>query len=551
MTNISDPIVSDDDLIKSLQARHAANLKPGLDGHAERRKLYLETALAYGRLGKDNAALIKAAEDLGAKKRKGQDASCYLAPGLVGVKLKDYTGDAYDKVKGRLQTVAGVLKAADHLAGPHGGLANIDLGKLGGLFGDATAFQKAVKATLRDIRTAEKATVAGDFTIADFQGEDDAAEVKATARVIETLKAYPSIAEVTGLKLSQPGRLFVLVGLDDEDGTRISRQLQLGPEQIAALLPKDDLSKVDGMVNGVAEAFALAKYLFPDRTSSYPLDADETVTKATRMRQSTRTMLIKGTQLEVSLGHVDQPTMLMVTTLNDPAGTGVTEPHVVLGSSRRVFESIIIPEHTRVAYKWGGLTKPEDKKNRVLRFTRSDPDRVVDIGLIPAGDWGDSIYQKPFAHRLSAEYSDVGVRTISDEVLARLKAEVLDDKTARKVADVVVRMKEGNLLIKLGTASNLQYDAALDGGRADEFKLNIGGEDFRLALSAAMAGTTDDQVGISGDARGVVRIQWNGRGAKHAVYIAKKDGDRRDSAGLFQRYDRMTFPHVVVMKGAA
>ena len=548
MPNFSQPVLSDEDLIKSLQARHAANLKPGLDGHAEGRKLYLETALAYGRLGKDNPALIKAASDLGGKKRKGQDDSSYLAFGLVGLKLGDYTEDAWDTVKGRIQTVAGILRAAEYWAGDIG-LANVTLKQLEELSGNTKAFQKSVKATLKEIRKAEKGTVAGDFTIADFQGEDEAAEVKATARVIETLKAYPSIAEVTGLKLSQPGRLFVLVGLDDEDGTRISRQLQLGPEQIAALLPKDDLSKVDGMVNGVAEAFALAKYLFPDRASSYPLDADETVTKATRMRQSTRTMLIDGKQLEASLGHVNQPSMLMVTTLND--STGVTDPHVVLGSSRRVFESIIIPEHTRVAYKWGGLTKPEDKKNRVLRFTRSDPDGVVDIGLIPAGDWGDSIYQKPFAHRLSAEYSDVGVRTISDDVLARLKAEVLDDKTARKVADVVVRMKEGNLLIKLGTASNLQYDAALDGGRADEFKLNIGGEDFRQALSAALAGTTDDQVEISGDARGVVRIQSNGRGATHAVYIAKKDGDRRDSAGLFQRYDRMTFPHVVDMKGAA
>ncbi len=549
MTNISEQILSDDDLIKSLQARHTANLKPRLDGHVERRKLYLETALAYGRLGKENAALIRATRDLGGTKREGQDVSSYLAVGLVGLKLTDYTDDALDTVKSRIQTVAGVLRAAEYLAEDIGGLANVTLGQLEKQFGETKAFQKAVKATLVKIRKAEKATVAEELTIADFEGEDDAAEAAATARVIETLKAYPSIAEVTGLKLSQPGRLFVLVGLDDEDGTRISRQLQLGPEQIAALLPKDDLSTVEGRVNGIAECFALAKQLFPDRASSYPLDTDETVTKATRMRQSTRTMLIDGTQLQASLGHVDQPSMLMVTTLNDP--TGVTEPHVVLGSSRRVFESIIIPEHTRVAYKWGGLTKPEDKKNRVLRFTRSDPDGVVDIGLIPAGDWGDSIYQKPFAHRLSAEYSDVGIRTISDDVLARLKAEVLDDKTARKVADVVIRMKEGNLLIKLGTAANLQYDAALDGGRADEFKLNIGGEDFRQALSAALAGTTNDQVGISGDARGVVRVEWKGRGATHAVYIAKKDGDRRDSAGLFQRYDRMTFPHVVVMREAA
>jgi len=546
--NISVPIVSDEDLIKSVQDRHAATLQPGLDGHAERRKLYLETALAYGRLGKDNAALISAAEDLGAKKRKGQDASSYLAPGLVGVKLSDYTGDAYDKVKGRIQTVAGVLRAAEYWAGETG-LANVTLEQLEKLSGNSKAFQKSVKTTLAKIRKAEKATVAEELTIADFEGEDDAAEVAATDRVIETLKAYPSIAEVTGLKLSQPGRVFVLVGLDDEDGTRISRQLQLGPEQIAALLPKDDLSTVEGRVNGIAESFALAKLLFPDRASSYPLDADEPETKATRMRQSTRTMLINEATLQTSLGHVDQPSMLLVTTLND--ATGVTEPHVVMGSSRRVFESIIVPEHTRVAYKWGGLKTPEDKKNRVLRFTRLEPEGAVDIGLIHAGDWGTSTYRNPWAHRLSAEYDDVGVRTISGEVLARLKANVLDDKTARKVADAVVRMKEGNLLIKPGTASYLQFDAAVDGRRADAFTLKISGEDFRLALSAAMAGTTDDQVGISGDARGVVRIQWKGRGATHAVYIAKKDGDRRDSAGLFQRYDRMMFPHVVDMKEAA
>lgn len=549
MLNTSHPTVSDDDLIKSLQARHAANIKPGLDGHAERRKLYLETALAYGRLGKGNLALINATEALGGTKRKGQDDSSYLAVGLVGMKLDDYTDDALVTVKSRIQTVAEVLRASEYLAGPIGGLANVTLGQLEEQFGNTKAFQKAVKATLARIRKAEKAAVAGDLTIADFEGEDETAEVAATALIIETLKAYPSLADVTGLKLSQPGRVFVVVGLADEDGTRISRQLQLGPKQIAALLPKTDLTELDGRVNGVAEAFALAKQLFPDRTSRYPLDADEPVTEATRMRQSTRTMLTNGTQLEVSLGHVDQPSMLMVTTLNDT--TGLTEPHVVMGSSRRVFENMIVPEHTRVAYGWGGLTAPAEKKNRVLRFTRSNPDGVVDIGLIPAGDWGDSIFQKPFAHRLSAEYSDVGVRTISGEVLARLKAEVLDDKTARKMADVDVRMKEGNLLIKPGAASTLQYDAALDGGHAAELKLTISGEDFRLALSAAMAGTTDDRVGISGDARGVVRVEWKGRGATHAVYIAKKDGGNRDSAGLFQRYDRTTFPHVVTMKEAA
>lgn len=520
--------------LADIRTRLSADMAGQLLTDRTRKKLYLEAAITYASLGGHKSQeLIDASANCGAIANKTGWAGRWLMAGLTAT---DWNGfPEIDKAarNDQLQSLAGIIRASIHLAGGLPALAAMTVAELEAKF--VGPFQAAVRKALSDEAKGSKASEG--FSEADLTGVDESTDHEEQLDLLEKVRGLGTVETLSNFRPSKPGQPFLLVGYWDENGSHIAREIPVSMSALSAMLPPPNLDGLDGILNGVSEHLLLTKGLLPNRPSQLPVDAQvETITDATPMRVSGRTTMLRGDRLTTSLSHMSSPEMMIVTSLVDGA-TLPSGPHIFHPPARARFEADVAPENQRQHFTFEGVEK--DAKLNALTFKRARSGKPAKIGLIPAGDWGSNPERSPFAHRLAAAYRDVGVRSIGDDALVRLKSEILDNKAARQAGAVEVRMKEGNVLLKAGKASSLQYDALLDGGVTDDLRLSVPMKDFQAAMTAAVAGATDGKVSISGDKRGVVCVSWTGRGATHRVYIASVLADEtRDNADLFQRYDK-------------
>ncbi|WP_426028024.1 hypothetical protein [Brevundimonas sp. TWP2-3-4b2] len=499
--------------------------------------MYLEAAVTYAALGgHESAELIDASTTNGSIKNKMGWEGRWLMAGLTDTNWHSFPDEDKDDRNDQLQNLAGIIRASIYKAGGLTELAVMTVSDLDSKF--EGSFQKAVRQALSD--EAKGKVPAGGMVDTDVTGEDEAALRQQELDLLREVRNLGSVETLPNFRPSRPGQPFLLVGYWDEAGSHIAREISVSMSALSAMLPPPNLDDLDDNVNGISEHILLTKALLPNRPSQSPEDAQtETVTEATPMRVSGRTTMLRGDRLDTSLSHMSSAEMVITTKLSKGA-TLPAGPFIFHAPARAKFEKDVAPEKLRQHFTFGDIT--QDKKLSSLTFKRANSEKPVKIGLVPAGDWGSNRRCNPFAYRLSDTYNDVGIRSIGGEALARLKSEVLDNKQARQATDIEVRVKEGNLLLKAGKASSLRYEAGLDGKATDELRLSIPTDDFRAAMDAAVAGTTDGKVGISGDKRGVVCVSWTGRGATHGVYIASVAANgSRDHAGLFQRFDKTSF----------
>lgn len=531
MTNI---VTTSAARLADIRQRLSADMASQLLTDRARQKLYLEAAITYAALGgHDSRELRDASAKCGAKPNTTGWPGRWLMAGLTGTNWNAFSEDDKSARNDQLQSLAGIIRASIYLAGGLPALADMSVAELEAKFG--SPFQAAVRKALSDETKGRKASEG--LSEADLTGVDESTEHEAQLDLLEKVRGLGTVGTLSNFRPSKPGQPFLLVGYPDENGCHVAREIPVSLSALSAMLPPPNLDELDPILNGISEHLLLTKALLPNRPSLLPVDSQvETITEATPMRISGRTTKLRGDRLTTSLSHMSAPEMLVVTALSDGA-TLPSGPYIFHPPARARFEADVAPENLRQHFTFDGVQK--DAKLNALTFKRARSGKPAKIGLIPAGDWGSNPERNPFAHRLSDTYRDVGVRSIRGDVLARLRSEILDNKAARQADAVDVRMKEGNVLLKAGKASTLRYDALLDGGATDDLRLSVPMKDLQATLTAAVAGTADDQVGISGDKRGVVCVSWTGRGATHRVYIASVLADTtRDHADLFQRYDK-------------
>lgn len=518
--------------LADIRSRLSADMATQLASDLVRKRLHLEAAITYAALGgHQSKELIDASTKGGARKNTTGWEGRWLMTGLTGTNWNSLPAEDKDARDDQLQALAGVIRASIYLAGGLIELAAMTVADLEQKFDGS--FQKAVRKALSDEASGRKAQQG--FSEADLIGEEELADQDEA--LLKEVRELGSIETLTKFRPSKSGQAFLLLGYRDEDGTHIARELSVSPSALRAMLPPPSLDGLDDTLNGVSEHLLLTKSLLPNRHSSLPEDADaDVVTEATPRRTSGRATMLRGARLDTSLSHLTCPEMVVVTTLSEatslPAGS-----HILHAPARSKFEVDVAPESARQHFSFAGVLR--DTKLASLTFKRARSSKSAKIGLIPVADWGSDRLRNPHAHRLCDAYTDVGVRSIGGDVLSRLRSEVLDSRPARQAPQIEIRLKEGNVILKAGKASPLQYDAELDGGTTEEMRLTIPTTEFQAAMEAAIAGTIDGKVGISGDKRGVACVSWTGHGARHEVYIASASSDgARDAAGLFQRYDK-------------
>lgn len=520
--------------LADIQTRLSADMAGQLLSDRARRSLYLEAAITYAALGgHESQELIDASSKGGAPKNTTGWPGRWLMYGLTGTNRNAFPEADKDARNDQLQSLAGIIRASIYLAGGLPALAAMTVADLEAKF--VGPFQAAARKALSDEAKGSKASEG--FSEADLIGEDESPDQKAQQDLLETVRGLGTVGTLPNFRPSTPGKPFLLVGYWDENGCHIAKEISVSMNALSAMLPPPNLDGLDKILNGISEHLLLTKGLLPNRASQLPVDAQvETITDATPKRVSGRTSMLRGGGLTTSLSHMSSPEMVVVTSLADGA-TLPAGPFIFHAPGRAKFEADVAPENLRQHFTFDRVDK--DGKLNALTFKRARSGKAAKIGLIPAGDWGSSPERNPFAHRLSDAYRDVGVRSIGDDVLVRLKSEILDNKAIRQAAVVEVGLKEGKVLLKAGKASVLEYDAMLGDGDTDDLRLSVPMKDLQAALTAAVAGTTDGKVGVSGDKRGVVCVSWTGRGATHRVYIASvlTDGTR-DNADLFNRYDK-------------
>jgi hypothetical protein len=518
--------------LADISKRLSADMAGQLLTDRARQALYLEAAITYAALGgHDSEDLINASAKCGDKQNKTGWPGRWLMAGLTGTNWNGFPENDKDARNNQLQSLAGIIRASIYLAGGLPALAAMTVAGLEAKF--VGPFQAAVRKALSDEAKGSKASEG--FSEADLIGEDESLDQKAQQDLLETVRGLGTVGTLPNFRPSTPGKPFLLVGYWDENGCQIAKEISVSTSALSAMLPPPNLDELDEVLNGVSEHLLLTKGLLPNRPSQLPVDAQvETITDATPKRVSGRTTMLRGGELTTSLSHMSAPEMVVVTSLSDGA-TLPAGPYIFHAPGRAKFEADVAPENLRQHFTFDRVDK--DGKLNALTFKRARSGKAAKIGLIPAGDWGSSPERNPFAHGLSDAYRDVGVRSIGDDALVRLKSEILDNKAVRHAAVVEVGLKEGKVLLKAGKSSVLEYDTMLGDGDTDDLRLSVPMKDLQAALTAACAGAA--KVGISGDKRGVVCVSWTGRGATHRVYIASvlTDGTR-DNADLFNRYDK-------------
>lgn len=520
--------------LANVSSRLSADMAGQILTDRNRRKLYLEAAITYAAVGGHKCpALIDASSTNGAIKNTAGWEGRWLMAGLTDTNWNTLPAEDKGDRNDQLQSLAGVIRAAIYLAGGLAALGEMTVDGLGAKF--EGSFQSAVRKALSDEAKGKKTS--DGLSASELTGDDETALHQQQLDLLEQIRGLGLIETLSHFRPGQPGQPFLLVGFRDENGSHIAREVSVSMKALSAMLPPPNLDALDENLNGISEHLLLAKALLPNRPSHLPEDAQtETVTDATPMRVSGRTTMLRGDRLETSLSHMSSPEIVVISTLSKgarlPAG-----PFIFHAPTRAKFENDVAPDNVRQHFTFDGV-KPGTKLSS-LTFKRQRSGTPAKISLIPLSDWGSDKSRDPSAHRMSGNYKDAGVRSISGDVLARLKSEILDNKQAHSAGNIEVRMKEGNLLLKAGKAAPLRYEVGLDGGATHELRLSVPMTDFRAAMEAAVSGTADGQVGISGDKRGVVCVSWTGRGAAHRVYIASVAVDgARDNAGLFERFDK-------------
>jgi hypothetical protein len=524
--------------LDSIRTRLSADMAGQNVSDRARRKLHLEAAITYAALGgHESKELIDASSKGGDPGDKNKSKAGWegrgLMPGLTGTNWNEISTPAERKCRNdQLQSLAGIIRASIYLADGLAPLARMTPDGLEAKF--IGPFQAAVRKALADEAKGKKPSEG--LSESDFTGEDEADLEQQQRDLFKQVSDLGSVETLSRFRPKNSGRTFLAVGFWDENGCHIAREVSVSMTALSAMLPPPNLNELDKNLNGISEHLLLTKAVLKNRPSHLPEDARaETVSEATPMRVSGRTTMLRGGRLDTSLSHLSSPEVVIVTSLLDGA-TLPAGPFIFHAPARSKFEEEVAPENLRQHFEFDGVKK--DTQLNALTFKRKRSGKPARIGLIPARDWGSNNLRNPHAHRLSDAYKGAGVRRIGGDALDRLVSEILDSKEAQ-ASSVEVRLKEGNVLLKVGKASSLRYDGVLDGEPTEDLRLTVPTKDFRAAMRAGVAGTCDKHVGISGDKRGVVCVSWTGHGATHCVYIASVLADGvRDDAGLFQRYDK-------------
>lgn len=529
------------DAIKTEFARVDALLA---EGDAGKQRLYISSAIAFEQMGgASNTYLVTQAALIGSVQVNQCDES-WLAPVLMNMNFQKATKAEVAAMKKRANALGDIIRACRHLAKPLGGLANISVEGLEPKFADGLT--RTVKKALTELRNGVDAASPGENAAEDIIGEaPDDSEATALEGVLEKLRSADPVATLTDLPHCPTAGYFVLAGYPDGATGQVTKVLRVSAQVLAGLMQEVDLSHVDPRVMGVADTVHLATELLAPRPSKFAEDASEAVGPATKMRPSIPTTLWASGRFETSLGHEDVPELILISRPTDALGMP-PGPHVVSARSRAAFARNLVPHDKRQVYgAWGGWSKPADG-NGFLAFTRRSSGKPVKLVMMPAQEWGSSKLRDPYAMRLSSEFRSVGRRELSGAELARLRTEFLDTKDARKDCPVKIRLEEAVVGLTFGSAAEIVFEAAIEGGKLHPLTVTVPGREFVKVVTNLLDIATDATLAFGGDARGLLETSVRGRGASHAVYQASwTKGAARASGGLFVRYDKQTFTDAV------
>jgi hypothetical protein len=544
LPNVAAPL-SDKERVEAIHVEFDRLTAHEADGDAGRRRLSISTAIAFEQMGGARSSyLVTQAGLIGSVQAPRQSDESWLAPVLMNMNFQKVEKAQVTAMKKRANALADIIRACRHLAEDLGGLANISVEDLEPKFTDG--FQKTVKKALADIRNGVDALPPGENAPEDiFGATGDDSEAKALEDVLAKLRDAPPLATLADLPTGPTAGYFVMAGYPDGAAGQVTKMLRVSAQVLAGLMLEVDLSLVDPRVMGVADAIHLSLELLPTRPSTYSADASEVVSSATKMRPSIPTTLWLNGRFESSLGHVDAPEMIVISRPLDATGMP-SMPHVLSAHSRDAYARNVVPHDKRAFYeRWGGWSKPE-KGNGFLAFNRRSSGKAAKLVLMPANEWGSSKLSDPFAMRLGSEFRSVGRRELSGSELTRLRVEFLDTKDARQDRPVKIRLEDTVVGLTFGTAAELVFDAAVEGGALHPLTVTVPGREFVKVVGKLLDVASDGTLAFSGDARGVLETSVRGRGAAHAVYQASwKKGAARASGGLFVRYDKQSFTEAV------
>ena len=510
------------------------------EGDAGKQRWYISTAIAFDQMGgANNAYLVGQAGRIGSLQASNQCDESWLAPVLMNMTFQKAEKAEITAMKKRANALGDIIRALRHLAKPLA-LADITPDKLEPKLADG--FQKTVKKALTDIRNGVDALPPGENAAEDIIGATgDDSEAKALEGVLAKLREAPPLATLADLPTGPTAGYFVMAGYPDGAAGQVTKMLRVSAQVLAGLMLEVDLSLVDPRVMGVADAVHLSIELLPTRPSTHAADASEAVSDGTKMRPSIPTTLWANGRFETSLGHDDAPEMIVISRPLDATGIP-SAPHVLSAHSRDAFARNVVPHDKRQVYeRWGGWNKPETG-NGFLAFARRSSGKAVKLVMMPASEWGSSKLSDPFAMRLGSEFRSVGRRELSGAELSRLRVEFLDTKDARKDLPVKIRLEDAVVGLTFGTAAELVFDAAVEGGPLQPLTVTVPGREFVKVVGNLLDLAKDGTLAFGGDAKGVLETSVRGRGARHSVYEASwKKGGARGSGGLFVRYDKQSF----------